>query len=121
MLFRKLGQDAQARFDKMEKAEYPSEEAKQAAYGELEGKSSYLPLNRSWMGLTIGGIGAHYESSSIYFKEPLGKVRAVFDKQFTMDRDNVFTASGDTAVTTGLDATDPDEVKYGQTSLDCGV
>ncbi len=121
MLFRKLGQDSQARFEKAEGASYPDEDTRAQALDEFPGKSDYLPLTRSWMGLRVGGIGTHAESVSIYFKEPMSRVIEVLGKPYQIDSTGQFTTEGDAPTSAGIAPTDDEERKYGMTELSCGV
>ena len=43
-----------------------------------EGESGYMAVNRSLFGLRVTGIGAHYESSSIYFENSAAAVTSAF-------------------------------------------
>ncbi len=121
MLLRKLGQESQRTYQQAEGANYSDDEARQAALGDLEGKSAYLPLTRSWKGLRVGGIGQHYESVSVYFKEPPARVIELLSQTYEMDGDGQFITSGDIATSSGIQQTRPDEQKYGASALVCGV
>ncbi len=121
MLLRKLGQESQRRFEIAEAATYPDDEARARALDGLTGKSAYLPLTRSWKGLRVGGIGQHYESVSIYFKEPTARVIELLSQSYEMDGDGQIVAEGDVATSSGIQPTRPEEQKYGASALVCGV
>jgi hypothetical protein len=119
MLFRKLGQDAQARFQRAESRAYASEDERLNALERLESASSFLPLTRSYRGLGVGGLGAHYEASAIYFRDPPAKVIAVFATDFPVAADGSFSVASD--VGSAIRPAQGEERKYGQTALSCGV
>jgi hypothetical protein len=119
-LFEKLFRQAQARSKVAETSDYPNADARAEALGKLAEKGIYLPLNRSYKGLTVTGIGQHLESQSIYFAEPIsdviGKLR---DAGFSIARDGTI-AGGDT-FSSGVFAVSGQGSKLGRTELSCGV
>ncbi len=119
-LFEKLFRQAQARSKAAETSDYPNADVRAEALGKLAEKGIYLPLNRSYKGLTVTGIGQHLESQSIYFAEPLseviGKLR---DAGFSIARDGTI-AGGDT-FSSGVFAVSGQGSRLGRTELSCGV
>lgn len=119
LLLRKLGQDAQRRFQLAEASDYPDEEARDAALGALDSASAYLPLTRSYKGLGVGGIGAHYEASSVYFRESPDKIIAVFARDFPVAADGGFAL--DLQVGSSIRPSSGEARKYGLSELICGA
>ncbi len=117
--FAKLGASAQAKWQALESQEFADETAREQAYGNAEGKSSYVRLRRSFQGLSLTGIGQHYESQSLYFDDPPAKVIEVFRAlSFEIGRDGQF---GSTELYAGITATRGEGAAYGKTELSCGV
>jgi hypothetical protein len=103
----------------LEAKEYADELARERAYAEVEGKSSYMRLRRSFDGLSLTGLGQHYESQSLYFADPPAKVIAVFrDNGFNIAPDGVFKS---TELYAGISGTRGEGAAYGKTELSCGV
>lgn len=86
--------------------------------------SFYVPVaSRSWRGLTVTGLGLHYESTSIYFREPLAKVRRVLRAA------GVRIAANDTIPIANEEAVEMQRLRaptgyarrYGASEIECGV
>lgn len=117
--FAKLGTSIQAKWQALESQEFSNEAAREQAYGDAEGKSSYVRLRRSFQGLSLTGIGQHYESQSLYFDDPPAKVIDVFRALgFEIGRDGQFAS---TELYAGITATRGEGAAYGKTELSCGV
>lgn len=122
-LFKKLDGDVAAELKKIEDADYPDDDARQAAldkyYGDLEGKSRYLKLERSFEGLQVSGIARHYEAQALYFADSPEKVRAVFKKLgYKVAADGTLDSRD---ISAGIYDTRGEGKKYGKTALECGV
>ena len=117
--FAKIGAQQQAKWQALEAKEFADEVARDKAYAAVEGKSKYMKLRRSFEGLSLTGIGQHYESQSLYFNEPPAQVIAVFRAQgFNIGRDGLFPS---TDLYAGISATRGESAAYGKTELSCGV
>ncbi|MFN3452303.1 MAG: hypothetical protein ACK4ZE_09110 [Sphingorhabdus sp.] len=117
--FAKIGARLRAQWQTLEATEYADDAARENAYAEVEDKSSYIRLRRSFDGLSLTGLGQHYESQSLYFADPPAKVIAVFrDKGFSIGPDGVFRA---TELYAGISSTRGEAAAYGKTELSCGV
>lgn len=117
--FAKMGAKSRALWQELEAREYPDEDAREKAYAEVEGKSTYLKLTRSFDGLSITAIAQHYESQSIYFADAPAKVIEVFrNNGFRIGRDGTFPS---TELYAGISATRGEGAAYGKTELGCGV
>ena len=117
--FAKIGAQQQAKWQALEEKEFADEAARDKAYAAVEGKSKYMKLRRSFEGLSLTGIGQHYESQSLYFNEPPAQVIAVFRAQgFNIGRDGLFPS---TDLYAGISATRGESAAYGKTELSCGV
>lgn len=117
--FSKMGAKSRAQWQELESREYPDEDAREKAYAEVEGKSTYLKLARSFEGLSITAIAQHYESQSVYFADAPAKVIEVFrNNGFRVGRDGTFPS---TELYAGISATRGEGSAYGKTELGCGV
>ena len=117
--FTKIGARLRAQWQALEAKEYADEAAREKAYAKVEGKSSYVRLRRSFDGLSLTGLGQHYESQSLYFADPPAKVIAVFrDNGFNIGPDGIFKA---TELYAGISGTRGEGAAYGKTELSCGV
>lgn len=117
--FAKIGVQLRDQWQALEAKEFASEAARQKAYAAMEGKSKYLKLRRSFEGLSLTGLGQHYESQSLYFDDAPAKVIEVFRAQgFDVGRDGVFT---ETELYAAIVATRGEGAAYGKTELGCGV
>lgn len=80
--------------------------------------------NRSWNGLTVGGVAAQYEGAGIIFVEPVDIVRAVLERSgVTVAADGGIPLTGDAegAVVQAIGATTGSTRRYGATMLSCGA
>jgi hypothetical protein len=119
IMFNQLRKKSEAEVDAIEKREFPSVAAHDAALAKLEGRSDFLKLQRSYKGLTVTGIGQHYESQSVYFADPAAKVIEVFKGLgFKMDKTGSFVTQ---ELYAGISATDKTGAAYGKSELNCGV
>lgn len=117
--FAKIGAQLQAQWQALEGREFADETAREKAYAATEGKSKYVRLRRSFEGLSLTGLGQHYESQSLYFDDPPAKVIDVFRAQgFNIGRDGLFQS---TELYAGITATRGEGAAYGKTELGCGV
>lgn len=117
--FAKIGTQLQAQWQALEAREFPDEAAREKAYAATEGKSKYVRLRRSFEGLSLTGLGQHYESQSLYFDDPTAKVIEVFRAQgYDIGRDGLFQS---TELYAGITATRGEGAAYGKTELGCGV
>jgi hypothetical protein len=117
--FAKLAAKSRAAYDAIEKADFPSDEARYKALGTVEGKSYFQRLERSFNGLSITGIAQHYESQSLYFADTPDKVLAAFRAAgHKIGRDGQFA---NTEFYAGIGATAGEDRTYGKSDLSCGV
>lgn len=117
--FAKIGARLRTQWQALEAKEYADEAARERAYADVEGKSSYMRLRRSFDGLSLTGLGQHYESQSLYFDDSPAKVIAVFrDNGFNIGPDGVFKS---TELYAGISGTRGEGAAYGKTELSCGV
>jgi hypothetical protein len=79
--------------------------------------------NRRWRGLTVTGVAIHYESSSIYFREPVDVVRrALAAAGVTVGADGGIPIRSEEAVEVqSIQTTSGEAARYGATDLNCGV
>ncbi|MBN8500997.1 MAG: hypothetical protein J0M19_07600 [Sphingomonadales bacterium] len=90
--------------------------------GELASFYVRLP-DRRWHGLTVTAVGLHYESTSVYFREPEAKVRQVLKGiGVQIDAKGVIPMQSEEAVETQLlSATSGESRAYGSSAVTCGV
>ncbi len=116
----KLFAKAQAFSKSVEDADYPDDEARNAALGSLSNKQYHQRLERSYAGLTVTGVSQQYESSSVFFAEPIDTVIAAFRAQGSK-----VSASGrfpDAEVTgASIGTTSGTSAAYGKSELSCGT
>jgi zinc-ribbon domain len=122
MLFAQLSKQSQAKRAVIENAKYADDDAREAALTAFDNKheadSSYMKLQRSYNGLTVTGIGQHYESQSLYFAEPVAKVIEILRAQgLKIGKDGQMASE----VYAGVDALSKNEIGFGRSSLSCGV
>jgi hypothetical protein len=89
-----------------------------------EDMSFFAPVpNRRWRGLTVTGVAIHYESTSIYFREPVAVVRrALTAAGVTVGADGAIPIRSEEAVEyQSIRTTTGEAVRYGATDLNCGV
>ena len=122
-LFAKLDGRYKSALKKIEDADYPDDDARDAAIEKFqldnEGKSVYLAVQRSFKGLQMTGIARHYESQSVYFAEPPAKVIAVFKGLGEKISDGGQLQSRD--IYAGIDKTNGKGATIGKSDLGCGV
>jgi hypothetical protein len=117
--FAKIGTQLQSQWQALEAREFPDAAARDQAFAAAEGKSKYVKLRRSFEGLSLTGLGQHYESQSLYFEDSPAKVIEVFrGLGFNIGRDGVFAS---TELYAGIASTRDDGAAYGKTELGCGV
>jgi hypothetical protein len=117
--FERLSKRVRAAYDATEKADYPSDAARDKALAALEGKSSYQKLQRSFNGLSITAIGQHYESQSVYFADPPEKVAAVFRASGQKVGKDGRIPSAD--LIASISASGGEGRSFGKSELGCGV
>jgi zinc-ribbon domain len=122
VLFDQLSKQSQAKRKAIENAKYSDDDAREAALTAFDIKhetdSAYMKLQRSYNGLTVTGIGQHYESQSLYFAEPVAKVIEILRAQgLKIGKDGQMTSE----VYAGVDAISKNETAFGRSSLSCGV
>lgn len=122
-LFKGLSAQELTRRKAIENRSYPDPDARQSALEAYDQKneqrSIYAKTKRTYGGLTITGIGQHYESQSVYFDDPPAKVIAAFKAAgYKIDGEGQFQTS---ELYSGIGAADGQERSYGNTSLSCGV
>lgn len=122
-LFKKLDGQYEAERKKIEEADYPNDNARDAAVDKWlsanEGKSRYLKAQRSFEGLQMTGIARHYESQSVYFADPPKKVREVFRKLgYKVAKDGTLDSRD---ISAGIYGTRNRGAQYGRSDLECGV
>lgn len=117
--FAKVGTQLQAQWQAMEAKEFADDATREKAYAAVEGKSKFVRLRRSFEGLSLTGLGQHYESQSLYFSDSPAKVIEVFRAQgFNIRRDGIFPS---TELYAGITAARGEGAAYGKTELGCGV
>jgi hypothetical protein len=96
--------------------------ARRGDAGELASFHVAVP-SRPWRGLTVTGVGLHYESTSVYFREPVDTVRHVLRKTgVRIDANDSIPMTSDEAVEVQrLRPTTDDSRRYGATEVNCGV
>ncbi len=104
----------------VEEAKYPNDDARDAAIARYrqrnEGKTVTVPLNRSFRGLTVTGVGVHPESQSVYFSETPEQVRQVFrGAGYRVGRDGKLPSR---EIYASIDAGNS---RLGKTDMGCGV
>jgi uncharacterized protein YgiM (DUF1202 family) len=122
VLFTQLSKQSQAKRAAIENAKYSDDDAREAALTAFDNKhetdSSYMKLQRTYNGLTVTGIGQHYESQSLYFAEPVAKVIETLRAQgLKIGKDGQMASE----VYAGVDPISKNEAAYGRSSLSCGV
>lgn len=115
LLIRKLSQESQ-RATQLAEARGDT-----AALDDLEGKSRYLKLARGFAGLSVTGVGIHYEATGVYFADPPDRVIAAFRaKGLAIDSEGDFSG-GMFGPSSSIRRSVGEEKTYGQTALICGV
>lgn len=96
--------------------------AQQKSAGELATFYVAVP-SRPWRGLTVTAIGLHYESTSVYFAEPVATVRRVLQQSGVGIEANDFIpmASEEAVEVQLLRATTEESRRYGASEVNCGV
>lgn len=79
--------------------------------------------SRPWRGLTVTAVGLHYESTSVYFAEPVATVRRVLQQAGVRFAANDFIpiANDEAVETQSLRATSEESRRYGASAVNCGV
>jgi hypothetical protein len=119
-MFRRITARQATNLRAVEEAKYADDDARDAAIARFrartEGKSTIIPLNRSFRGLKVTGLGVHPESQSVYFADPPEKVRQVFRSAgYRVGRDGKLPSREIYA------SIDTGNAKVGQTDMGCGV
>jgi hypothetical protein len=89
-----------------------------------EGASFYVRIPaRAWRGLTVTGVGLHYERTSVYFREPVATVaRTLRRTGVNVDPDHRIPIVNDEAVEVQILRATPRESRtYGASEVNCGV
>lgn len=88
-----------------------------------EGESTYARVpNRRFHGLTVTGVGVHYEATSIVFREAPEAVRRAFrDAGVRVDSNGNIPLSEDAVESCTIGSSSGDGTQYGSTELNCGV
>jgi hypothetical protein len=96
--------------------------AEQKNAGELATFYVAVP-SRPWRGLTVTAVGLHYESTSVYFAEPVATVRRVLRKAgVRIEANDVIPMASEEAVEVQLlRATTNESGRYGASEVNCGV
>lgn len=90
--------------------------------GELQSFYVRVPA-RPWHGLTVTGVGLHYETTSVYFREPEAVVKRVLQRQgVRVEANGSIPITNEEAVESQhLSATDQESRRYGASGVTCGV
>jgi hypothetical protein len=93
-----------------------------ATVPENESTFARIPA-RSWRGLTLTAVAVHYESSSLYFREPVAEVIAVLRAAgITVDANGAIPITNEEAVENqSIGAPRGDGARYGSSEISCGV
>jgi zinc-ribbon domain len=89
--------------------------------------SGYARTNGLLFGLRVTGVGAHYESSDIYFSEDSGTVvKAFMDNGYRFEKNAEFVGYSliddvKDAAGASVKDTDGEEAKYGKSAFGCGL
>lgn len=96
--------------------------ARQSNAGELQTFYIAVP-SRQWRGLTVTGVGLHYESTSIYFREPVAKARQVLQRAgVRVEASGSIPIAHDEAVEfQALRATTGEARRFGASVVECGI
>lgn len=89
-----------------------------------EDSSSFITVpNRSWNGLTVTAVAVHWESAAVYFREPVAEVRRVLRANGIEVRDTgeMPIRNEEAVEAQGLDATNPEDRRYGASGITCGI
>lgn len=89
-----------------------------------EDASSFITVpNRSWRGLTVTAVAIHWESSSVYFREPVAEVRRVLRANGieVSDLGEMPIRNEEAVEGQSLDPTNPEDRRYGASGITCGV
>ncbi len=119
-LFKQIQNRQAAGLRRVEEAKYTNDDIRDAAITRYrqrtEGKSVIIPINRSFRGLTVTGIGVHPESQSVYFSESPEQARQVFrGAGYRVGRDGKLPSR---EIYASIDASNS---KLGKTDMGCGV
>ncbi len=114
---------AKRRFAEANAKSYDSEDAKSDALEALDAKSIYLPVGKTWRGLTISAIGLHQDSSALYFSDSKDKVKAALTAAgFGVDDNGrISKGAGATGTLTSIYDSGADERAHGATGVACGA
>jgi hypothetical protein len=79
--------------------------------------------NRRWQGLTVTGIAVHYEAVTVYFREPVARVRDVLRGMNieVSDLGEIAIRDEEQAASQSLDPTNGEAAQYGASGITCGV
>jgi hypothetical protein len=79
---------------------------------------------RQMFGLTVTGVGSHWEASTVMFRENMGTVAVALRRAgWQVSRDGEIAVGPDDGVTCSIGSTAqlPEFAPYGATVLSCGV
>lgn len=89
-----------------------------------EDASSFIAVpNRTWNGLTVSAVAVHWESAAVYFREPVDQVRRVLRENGieVSDLGEMPIRNEESVEAQSLDPTNPEDRRYGASSITCGV
>jgi hypothetical protein len=89
-----------------------------------EDSSSFVSVpNRPWRGLTVTAIAIHWESSSVYFREPVDVVRRVLRANGieVSDLGEMPIRNEEAVEAQSLDPTNAEDRRWGAAGITCGV
>ncbi len=102
-----------------------SQRRRAAAKGNAGELSSFFVVvpSRPWRGLTVTGIGLHYERTSVYFREPLARVRQVLRAAGVRIESNgsIPMTSEEAVEVQVLKANVGEARRFGPSEVECGV
>jgi hypothetical protein len=118
-----LDQASAAARARYERADRLPEGERERFLDSIETASTYVRVpNRRFRGLTVTGVGVHYEASSIYFAENVATVRAAWRVNgLVIDPDGNVPLPDSEAGSCSIGSTTHDDRPYGATALTCGV
>jgi hypothetical protein len=96
--------------------------AQQGNAGELASFFVSVP-SRPWRGLTVSGVGLHYETTSVYFREKTQRVRSVLRAAgIVIEVNDVIPITNEEAVEIQtLQTTTGEARRYGASEIRCGI
>jgi hypothetical protein len=89
-----------------------------------EDSTSFIAVpNRPWRGLTVTAVAIHWESSSVYFREPVERVREVLRANGieVSDLGEMPIRNEEAVEGQSLDPTNAEDRRWGASGITCGV